>query len=78
MFDAPGFPGGPDLDDDARVLDTFVYCSRTASSVDDIEVDRIIERSQRRNAEQAITGVLVFGAACPSSGSRDRTARSSA
>lgn len=61
MFDEPGFPGGPDLDDDAPVLDTFVYCSRAAEGVDTVEVDRIIAWSQRHNAERAITGVLVFG-----------------
>ncbi|TRW14028.1 BLUF domain-containing protein [Glacieibacterium frigidum] len=61
MFDEPGFPGGPDLDDDAPILDTFVYCSRAAEGVDDVEVDRIIEWSQRRNAKCEITGVLVFG-----------------
>lgn len=61
MFDEPGFPGGPDMDDDALLLDTFVYCSRAAEGVDNVEVDRIVERSQRRNAERHITGVLVFG-----------------
>ena len=63
MFDEPGFPNGPDLDDDddELILDTFVYCSRATEGVDDVEVDRIIERSQRRNAESQITGVLVFG-----------------
>ena len=61
MFDEFGFPRGPDLDYAAPILDTFVYCSRAAEGVDDIEVDRIIERSQRRNVERDITGVLVFG-----------------
>lgn len=61
MFDEPGFPSDPDLDDAAPILDTFVYCSRAAEGVDDIEVDRIIEWSQRRNVEHDITGVLVFG-----------------
>ena len=61
MFDEFGFPRGPDLDYPAPILDTFVYCSRAAEGVDDIEVDRIIERSQRRNVERDITGVLVFG-----------------
>ncbi|MFZ4690156.1 MAG: BLUF domain-containing protein [Polymorphobacter sp.] len=61
MFDEYGFPRGPDVDHAAVVLDTFVYCSRAAAGVDDAEVDRIIEWSQRRNVERDITGVLVFG-----------------
>ncbi|OQW80129.1 MAG: blue light sensor protein [Proteobacteria bacterium ST_bin14] len=61
MFDEVGFPRGPDLGHAVRVLDTFVYCSRAAEGVDDAEVDRIIEWSQRRNVERDITGVLVFG-----------------
>jgi hypothetical protein len=61
MFDEFGFPRGPDLDYAAPILETFVYCSRAAANVDDIEVDRIIEWSQRRNVEREITGVLVFG-----------------
>lgn len=61
MFDEIGFPRGPDLDCAAVVLDTFVYCSRAAEGVDDMEVDRIIEWSQCRNVERGITGVLVFG-----------------
>jgi hypothetical protein len=61
MFDEYGFPRGPELDVDAPILDTFVYCSRAAEGVDDGEVDRIIDWSQRRNVERGITGVLVFG-----------------
>ena len=61
MFDEIGFPRGPDLDDGATILDTFVYCSRAAVGVDDVEVDRMIEWSQRRNVQRNITGVLVFG-----------------
>ena len=61
MFDEFGFPPGPDLDYAAPILDTFVYCSRAAEGVDGDEVDRMIERSQRRNVERHITGVLVFG-----------------
>ena len=61
MFDEFGFPrdaasGYPD-----PILDTFVYCSRAAEGVDDAEVDRIIDLSQRRNVARDITGVLVFG-----------------
>lgn len=61
LFDEYGFPGAPDLDHAAPILATFVYCSRAAESVDDIEVVRIIEWSQRRNVARDITGVLVFG-----------------
>ena len=61
MFDEIGFPRGPDLDDASPILDTFVYCSRAAEGVDDVEVDRIIELSQRSNVDRDITGVLVFG-----------------
>jgi hypothetical protein len=61
MFDEIGFPRGPDVDHDAQILDTFVYCSRAAEGVGDVEVDRIIEWSQRSNVERHITGVLVFG-----------------
>ena len=61
MFDEVGFPRGPDLDYAAPILDFFVYCSRAAEGVDDVEVDRMVEWSQRRNVERDITGVLVFG-----------------
>ncbi len=61
MFDEFGFPGDPDVDYTAPILETFVYCSRAAESVDDVEVDRIIERSQHRNVAREVTGVLVFG-----------------
>lgn len=61
MFDEFGFPGGADMDDAAPMLSTFVYCSRAAEGVDDVEVDRIVEDAQRRNLARDITGVLVFG-----------------
>jgi len=61
MFDEFGFPRDAESGDAAPTLETFVYCSRAAESVDDAEVDRIIERSQRRNVARDITGVLVFG-----------------
>ena len=60
MFDESGFPSDADSDYAAPILETFVYCSRAAEGVDDIEVGRIIELSQRRNADRDITGVLVF------------------
>ncbi len=61
MFDEVGFPRGPDLDYGAPILDFFVYCSRAAEGVDEVEVNRMVEWSQRRNIERGITGVLVFG-----------------
>ena len=61
MFDEFGFPGDDDVDPAAPILETFVYCSRAADSVDEAEVARIVERAQRRNAEHDITGVLTFG-----------------
>lgn len=52
------------LADDAQgaalTLETIVYCSRAAGTVDDAEVSRLIEFSQRRNAVRGITGVLAF------------------
>jgi hypothetical protein len=61
MFDEFGFPADADSGYAEPILDTFVYCSRAAEGVDDAEVDRIIELSQRRNLARDITGVLVFG-----------------
>ena len=61
MFDEFGFPGDADPGCAGLILDTFVYCSRAAEGIDDAEVGRIIELSQRRNAARDITGVLVFG-----------------
>ena len=62
MFDEFVFPRGLEMDDPSgAILETFVYCSRAAEGVDDVEVNRIIELSQGRNVERDITGVLVFG-----------------
>lgn len=61
MFDEPGFPRDADLDFSGMALETFVYCSRACEGVGDVEVDRIIEFSQRSNAARGITGMLVFG-----------------
>lgn len=61
MFDEYGFPKDDDADYAAPTLETFVYCSRAAEGIDDAEVDRIIDWSQRRNVARDITGVLVFG-----------------
>ena len=61
MFDEFGFPSDADSAYAGPILDTFVYCSRAAEGVDDAEVDRLIELSQRRNVARDITGVLVFG-----------------
>jgi Sensors of blue-light using FAD len=62
MFDEFGFPND-DADDElaALMLETFVYCSRAADTVDAAEVRRLIEFSQSRNVARGITGVLVFG-----------------
>lgn len=60
MSDEPGFPRDADLDYAAPTLSTFVYCSRAAEGVDDVEVGRIIESAQRHNLARNITGVLVF------------------
>ena len=43
------------------LLHNAVYCSRAAAGVDDAAVARIIEVSRRKNPEQGITGLLVFG-----------------
>lgn len=61
MFDEYNFLGDDDSEYAALTLETFVYCSRAAESVDDAEVNRLIEFSQRRNVARGITGVLVFG-----------------
>lgn len=61
MFDEPGFGRGADPEFREIALETFVYCSRASEGVDDNEVDRLIEFSQRRNVARGITGVLVFG-----------------
>ncbi len=61
MFDEPGFPRGAEADAAAPLLGTFVYCSRAAEGVDDVEVGRIVESAQSRNLARGITGVLVFG-----------------
>lgn len=61
MYDEPGFLGRTDAEYAALTLETFVYCSLAAEGIDDAEVDRIIEFSQRRNVARGITGVLVFG-----------------
>ena len=61
MFDEPGFPRAPEPEHPGIPLETFVYCSRAAEDVGDVEVDRIIEFSQSRNAARDITGILTFG-----------------
>lgn len=60
MFDEPGFPREAEPEHSGTALETFVYCSRAAAGVGDAEVDRIIEFSQGRNADRAITGMLAF------------------
>ncbi|MFK8043536.1 BLUF domain-containing protein [Congregibacter sp.] len=61
MFDEPGFPRDADLEYSGMALETFVYCSRASKGVGDVEVNRIIDFSQRSNAARRITGMLVFG-----------------
>lgn len=60
MFDEP-ISEDDFLELSALRLETFVYCSRAAPSVDEAEVRRIIAFSQARNVARGITGVLVFG-----------------
>lgn len=62
MLDEYGFLRGADLDEAALpALYHFVYCSRAADGVDDVEVDRIVETAQRHNSERGITGVMTYG-----------------
>jgi hypothetical protein len=62
MFDEVGFPRGLEEDDAALpALYHFVYCSRAADGVDDLEVGRIVESAQRHNSARGITGMLSFG-----------------
>ncbi len=60
MFDEPGFPRAAEPDHAGIALETFVYCSRAAEGIGEVEVDRIIKFSQSRNATRDITGMLVF------------------
>ncbi len=61
MFDEPGFSDDAEFDPAAIMLETFVYCSLAAESVDADEVSRLVAFSQKRNVARGITGVLVFG-----------------
>ena len=62
MFDEIGFPRGAKSDDAGLpALYHFVYCSRAADGVDDLEVGRIVESAQRHNLARGITGMLTFG-----------------
>jgi Sensors of blue-light using FAD len=61
MFDEVNSLDDADFEYAALTLETFVYCSRAAESVDEAEVSRLIAFSQSRNAARGITGVLVFG-----------------
>ena len=75
MFDELGFPRDAELGDAAPALYHFVYCSRAADGVDNVEVGRIVESAQRNNLARGITGVLVSVAASSSNGSRGRPPR---
>ena len=44
-----------------KPLYQLVYCSRATPGVDDDAVHRILRSARRRNPEQGITGLLVFG-----------------
>lgn len=61
MFDEINSLDDADFEYAALTLETFVYCSRAAESVDEAEVSRLIAFSQSRNVARGITGVLVFG-----------------
>jgi hypothetical protein len=50
MFDEFNFLDADDFGRAAVSHETSVYCSRTSESVDDAEVDRLVEFSQRHNA----------------------------
>ena len=43
------------------LLHNVVYCSQAGPGMDDAEVARIINISRRKNPEQGITGLLVYG-----------------
>lgn len=43
------------------LLYQLVYCSRATAGVDDKAVDAILASAHRRNPENGITGLLVFG-----------------
>jgi len=43
------------------LLYNLVYCSRAVPGTDPHALDRILSTARRRNPQQAITGVLVFG-----------------
>lgn len=61
MFDEIGFPR-VEFDYAAQpTLRHFVYCSRAADGLDDVEVERIVQSAKLKNAARGITGVLVFG-----------------
>ena len=62
MFDEVGFPRDAKWDDALLpALYHFVYCSRAADGVDDLEVGRIVESAQRHNLALGITGMMAFG-----------------
>lgn len=43
------------------LLHNVVYCSQAGADMDDAAVAKIIDVSRRKNPEQGITGLLVFG-----------------
>jgi Sensors of blue-light using FAD len=42
-------------------LCNFLYCSHATAQMNDSELPRILEKSKTNNADQGITGLLVYG-----------------
>ena len=51
----------PNSGDGLPLLHNVVYCSQAGPGMDDAAVAKIIDISRRKNPEQGITGLLVFG-----------------
>ena len=51
----------PNSSDGLPLLHNVVYCSQAGPDMDDAAVAKIIDISRRKNPEQGITGLLVFG-----------------
>jgi hypothetical protein len=57
----PHFGDEPYAGQSYPLLYNTVYCSRASQGVDQTVIDHIIKNAQRRNPENGITGLLVFG-----------------
>ncbi len=55
------FGDEPSAGQNYPLLYNTVYCSRASEGVDRTVIDQIIENARRRNPENGITGLLVFG-----------------